>query len=169
MTLVVPFDGSGLAEAALVRAVEFGTILDEEVLAVSIIPEGNDRYARDHGWIGPSENFDTRTVVSRLHRQAMSLAPSADFRHKTVGRHARAGTISGRVRQLAKDEDASMVFIGSENAGRLVVGVSSVGGKIATDSAYDVVIVRDRSPAKVAKLRTASPHRPPKSNFYLSE
>jgi len=40
MTLVVPFDGSELAEAALVRATEFGNVLEEDVLAVSVIPKG---------------------------------------------------------------------------------------------------------------------------------
>ncbi len=52
-----------------------------------------------------------------------------------------------------------MVFIGSENAGRLVTAVSSIGGFVATDQSYDVVIVRDRSPAKIAKLRNASPQK----------
>jgi len=41
MTLVVPFDGSDLAEAALVRATEFGSVFDEDVLAISVIPKGN--------------------------------------------------------------------------------------------------------------------------------
>ena len=30
MTLIVPFDGSLLAEAALVRATEFGNVFDED-------------------------------------------------------------------------------------------------------------------------------------------
>ena len=35
MTFVVPFDGSKLAEAALVRATEYGDVLDEDVVAVT--------------------------------------------------------------------------------------------------------------------------------------
>jgi len=61
-----------------------------------------------------------------------------------------------------------MVVIGSENAGHLTVSVTSVGGTIATDDAYDVLIVRNRSPAKVAKLKDASPHKSPASSFYSS-
>ena len=51
MTFVVPFDGSTLARAAMVRSVEFHTVLDERVVAVSVIPEGNARYARERNWI----------------------------------------------------------------------------------------------------------------------
>lgn len=169
MTLVVPFDGSDLAEAALVRATEFGNVFDEDVLAVSVIPKGNTNYAREHNWIGQDEEFDVESVVSTLHEQVTDLCPSADFRHKVVDRYAPSGSISKRLRKVAREEDASMVFLGSENAGHLVSAVSSVGSSVAADEAYDVVIVRDRSPAKIAKLQNASPVKNPKSDFYLPE
>lgn len=169
MTLVVPFDGSELAEAALVRATEFGTVFGEDVLAVSVIPAGNTDYAREHGWIGPGEEFDMEAVVSTLHEQVTDLCPSADFRHKVVDYYAPYGSIAKRLRKVAKDEDASMVFIGSENAGRLVTAVSSVGSVVASDQSYDIVIVRDRSPSKVARVRNASPYHTSKSDFYIPE
>ncbi|WP_178917590.1 universal stress protein [Natronomonas gomsonensis] len=169
MTLLVPFDGSELAEAALVRATEFAVVFDEDVLAVSVIPKGNAGYARKRGWLGEEEPFAMQPIVSKLHEQVVALAPSADFRHKTVDKYAPSGSISTRIRQIAKQEDVSMVFIGSDNAGHLVTSVSSVGGNVATDEAYDVVIVRNRSPAKIAKLKNASPHRHTKSDFYLPD
>jgi len=43
------------------------------------------------------------------------------------------------VRKMA--ERASMVFIGRENTGHIVTAVSSGGGSIAPNEAYDVVIV----------------------------
>jgi nucleotide-binding universal stress UspA family protein len=46
MAFVVPFDGSELAEAALVRAVEYGAALDEEIAAVVVVPE-RKQYARE--------------------------------------------------------------------------------------------------------------------------
>lgn len=128
MTLVVPFDGSELAEAALVRATEFGNVFDEDVLAASVIPKGNGEYARERGWIGPDNEFDLNAVISTLHKQVTELCPSADFRHIVVGRSAPSGTIAGRLRKMARNEDTSMVFIGSENAGHLVAAVGSVGG-----------------------------------------
>ncbi|MDG5777242.1 universal stress protein [Haloarculaceae archaeon H-GB2-1] len=168
MTFVVPFDGSTLAEAALVRATEFGTVLEERVLAVSVIPNGNTRYSRERDWIGPNEGFDLETVVSGLHEQVTDLCPSADFRHETVDRYAPSGTIAKRLQRVAEEVDASLVVIGSENAGRFVTSLSSIGGYVASDDVYDVMIVRDRSPAKIAKVRTCSPHKRPKSDFYLS-
>ena len=47
---------------------------------------------------------------------------------------------------MARDEDASVVFIGSDNAGSLVSSVSSVGSTVAADEAYDVFIVRHEDP-----------------------
>lgn len=169
MTLVVPFDGSDLAEAALVRATEFGNVFDEDVLAVSVIPRERTSYAREHGWIEQDEEFDMASVVSTLHNQVTDLCPSADFRHKVVDRYAPSGSIAKRLRRVAREEDASMVFLGSENAGHVVSAVGSVGSTVATDDAYDVVIVRDRSPAKIAKLTNTSPEKTQKSDSYLPE
>ncbi|MEF8791161.1 MAG: universal stress protein [Haloarculaceae archaeon] len=167
MTLVVPFDGSELSQAALVRAIEFGTVFDEDVLAVTVIPDGNVDYARRKEWIGPEEPFDVDAIVSDLHRTVTDLCPSADYRHAVVDRYAPSGSVSKRVGEMAAAADASMVFIGSENAGHLVTSISSVGSSIAGGDTYDVVIVRDRTPAKIARLKNASPHRKPKSDFYL--
>lgn len=169
MTLIVPFDGSDLAEAALVRATEFGKVFDEDVMAVSVIPKDDRNYAREKGWIDGNEAFDMESIVSRLHQQVTDVCPTAGFQYKIVDRFAPSGTIANRLRQVARNEDASMVFIGSKNAGHLVTAVSSVGGTVAADDAYDVVIVRHRSPTKIARLKNASPREKRKSDMYLPE
>jgi nucleotide-binding universal stress UspA family protein len=166
MTFVVPFDGSELAAAALVRAVEFGDVLDERVVSVSVIPDGNAAYARERGWLEADEPFDREAVVATLHEDVAALAPNAEFRYETVGRRATTGTISKRLREIARKEDASMVFVGSENAGHLVSSLSSVGGTVAADDAYDVVIVRHRAPSRIKRVAETSPHRAEKSDFY---
>jgi hypothetical protein len=136
------------------------------VLAVSVIPKGDTEYAREHDWIGQDEEFDLESVVSTLHEQVTELCPSANFRHKLIDRYAPPGSIAKRLRKVANDENASMVFIGSENAGRLVSVVGSVGGIVATDNSYDVVIIRDRTPSKITKLQNVSPHNRQRSDFY---
>lgn len=167
MTFVVPFDGTALAEAALVRAVEFSQVLDEPVVAVTVVPKGDRDYAREKGWIGDDESLEASEVVSTLHERVVDLAPQADYRHCLVGRYAPAGTIAGRIRDVAEEEGATMLFVGSENAGRIVTAVSSVGAKVAANDAYDVVIVRNRAPTDVAELRRRSPYQDPKSDFHL--
>jgi nucleotide-binding universal stress UspA family protein len=142
MTLVVPFDGTELASAALRRATEFASAFDEPVIAFSVVPTGSTEYTRERGWVEPGEPFDTDAVVDDLRAEVERLAPTAEYRYETVGKFTSAGTISTRVRSFAEEVDASMVFVGSENAGHMVVGVSSVGGAIAAEDAYDVVIVR---------------------------
>ena len=163
MTLVVPFDGSDLAEAALVRAAELNGALEEPVLAVTVVPRENAEYARERDWLGSDEAFDLETIVARLHRQVMALCPAANFRHVVVDRYAPTGSISRRIRRLASQVDASMVVIGSENAGRVVNAMATVGTSVASDAAYDVVIVRQRRPSKIAAIRNEADSYP--SNF----
>ncbi|WP_251330317.1 hypothetical protein [Haloplanus pelagicus] len=98
MSFVVPFDGSDLAEAAMVRAVAFGGVLDERVV-VSVIPSGNDGYARERDWLDAGEPYDRGTLVGRLHEAVTSLAPDTEFRYETVGRHAASGTLEGPARR----------------------------------------------------------------------
>lgn len=169
MTFVVPFDGTELAETALVRAMEFARVLDELVVAVTVIPVGNRSYAREREWLDPGEPFDLETVVGSVHDKVTRLAPAADFRHRTVDERATAGTIASRVKALALDEDASIVFVGSENAGHLATSLSSVGSTVAAADAYDVHIVRQPVPSKVRMVREQSPYRHEKSDFYLPE
>ena len=145
MTIIVPFDGSVLARSALCRAVEFGVALEETVLAVSVIPVGNREYARDRGWIGPTDEFEIGPIVESLYTQVTHVAPRAEFRRILVDRYAPPGTIANRIRRFAKAHDASLVCIGSDNAGHMVTSLGSVGGSVAADHAYDVVIVKDRT------------------------
>ncbi|WP_053949218.1 universal stress protein [Halolamina sediminis] len=142
MTFLVPFDGSTLAAAALDRAVQFADTFDQPVIAAAVVPQGNTEYARDRGWMEAGEPFDHEAIVARLREQVREHAPEATFRVERASRRAPAGSIARKLRQVARKVDASMVFIGSDNAGRLVTTLSSVGGNVAADLTYDVVIVR---------------------------
>ncbi|WP_276299327.1 universal stress protein [Halorussus lipolyticus] len=155
MTVVVPFDGSELSEAALVRATALGDAFGERVLALTIVPDGDLQYARERNWVGPDEEFDVQTIVGRLHERVAEVAPEADFQHETVGRYASAGTIAGQLRETAKDAGASLVAIGSDNAGHMVTSIHSVGSTVASDEAFDVLIVRRPIPTEDRPEETA--------------
>lgn len=157
MTLIVPFDGCELAQAALVRATQFNTVLDEEIAVVSVIPKNNNEYAREHGWIADDETFDGQTIVSRLYDQVKEISPESHFKHITVGRYAQAGTISVKIRNFAKQQEASIVFIGSENAGKVVQRITSVGGGIAADRAYETMIIPHAQPTKIEEFERNLP------------
>lgn len=146
MKLFVPYDGSELAQAALERAGVVAGFLDAEILAATVIPRGNTSYARSHGWLDTGEDFDLEAIVSRLEAQVEDIFPAASFRHVTVDRYAPTGTISNRLRRMAREEGIAMVFIGSRNAGQVVSALSSVGKSLARDDAYDIVIVRSTDP-----------------------
>jgi len=150
MTFVVPFDGSAYAEAALVRACEFAPAVDESVRAVTIIPRNNARYARERGWLGPEAPFDLDAIVDRLAEQVHETAPLAAFHYETCSREVSGNAIAKPVRKYARREGATMVFVGSNSAGRLTRRLSSVGERVGADAAYDVAIVR-RLPDSVAQ------------------
>lgn len=142
MSLVVPFDGSSLSLAALARADQFRSLFEEEVIAVTVIPNADTEYARDRDWIGPTERFDAESIVAALRDQVQDVCPVAEFQTEFVSRYAPAGEISSTIRHIARSHDATVVVIGSDNAGRIVSGVGDVGASVATDQAYDVHIVR---------------------------
>ncbi|MFB6352784.1 MAG: universal stress protein [Halobacteriales archaeon] len=156
MTFLVPFDGSALSRAALERARAYATAVNDapdwvretlqldgpaEVVAVSVIPE-SARYAREKGWLDDTEPFDRRAVAAGLRDQVLGVDPAATFEFEFADAAANAGTISKRLRQLAEADHVSVVFIGSEHAGRIITPVTSVGGGVAASRSYDVHIVR---------------------------
>ena len=142
MTFVVPFDGSNGAESALARANTLGAALGESVLVIAVIPNRNAAYAREQGWLDAGEAFDLETIVTTLREQVRAIAPDATFEYERCSRSVTGNRIAKPIRKFAKRNDADMVFIGSDNAGRLLTTAANVGGRIATDGAYDVVLVR---------------------------
>lgn len=142
MTIVVPFDGGELSRAALRRGGELGRALDQQVVAVSVIPASNAGYARERGWIDERERFDSESVVSYLSEQVHALVPDVEFEYNVVGRYAQPGEIASKLRKIAREKNADLVVLGSDNAGRIVTSVSSVASPVASDDAYDVLIVR---------------------------
>ncbi|WP_253736370.1 universal stress protein [Halohasta salina] len=154
MSLVVPFDGSELSKTALVRAAQFDTVLDQSVEVVSVVPRNNATYARDRGWLGPDDPFDGEAVVSAIRAMVDEIAPEATFHHISVGRHAPAGTIATRIRNFARDRGASIVFVGSENAGRIASSIS-VGASVSADRSYDTMIVSNAGPTTIEDLEAA--------------
>lgn len=142
MTYVVPFDGSDLAAAALARAGEFGRAFDEPVVAVSVVPKRNAEFAAERVGLDTDGHPDPETVVSELREQAQRIAPDAEFQYDVVEKYAPVGKIANRLRRVARKLDATMVFIGSDNAGKMVNTLASIGSSVAADTAYDVVIVR---------------------------
>ncbi|MFC6719041.1 universal stress protein [Natrialbaceae archaeon GCM10025810] len=154
MTFVVPFDGSELAEAALVRAVEYGGALDEEIAAVAVVPE-RKRYAREKGWIDEGEPYDVEAVVETLRGQVRELAPSASFEFERIREFPPETDLADHIERLIRNHDPSVVFLGSDNVGRVVTPLTSVGVHVAAEESYDVFIVRRATPPK---LEAIDPH-----------
>lgn len=161
MTFVVPFDGSLLAEAALVRAGEYGTALDEDVTAVSIVPE-RKRYAKEKGWIDEDEPFDVEQVVATLRERVEELAPDASFEYESIREFPPEEQIADHIERLVRKHDPSVVFIGSDNVGRVVTPLTSVGVHVAAEESYDVFVVRQPTPPKLEALE-------PHAEFYPTD
>ena len=154
MSLVVPYDGSELSKTALVRATQFDTVLNQSVVVVTVIPRNNASYARERGWLGQSDSFDGEAVVEAVRESVAEIAPDAEFHHLSVGRNAPAGTIANRIRNFAREHDASIVFVGSENAGRIASSIS-VGASVSADRSYDTMIVSHSGPTAIDDLEAA--------------
>lgn len=143
MTYVVAFDNSALARTALRRAVEYADAVGEDVVAVTAI-QRDSAVARERGWLGGDEPFDVETVARNLTAAVETVDPDVGFEYRTLDAYAPRGRVSRTVRELAVEQDASVVFVGSDNAGRMVGGLASVGQNVSSDDRYDVHIVRHR-------------------------
>ncbi|ARS90406.1 universal stress protein [Natrarchaeobaculum aegyptiacum] len=145
MTLLVPYDGSALAREALEKAATFGELLDEEVVVLTVIPDDAE-YARERNWITQGEPFDPDTIAAGLQTRADEVAPETTFRTKRVSSDEPTATATTQVvreiRRVAAEIEASVVFIGSENAGSVIAPQSSVGSPVAKGQRYDVYVVR---------------------------
>ncbi|PSP92984.1 hypothetical protein BRC91_11340 [Halobacteriales archaeon QS_4_62_28] len=136
MVILVPYDGSSLAHAALERAVEYGGALNRDVVAVSYIPTGNS-YAERRRWIDPTEDFAVESATSDLRRKIAEATDDTELHYDDVSAHSQSGGLSDEVRQTARDVDAAVTVIGSFDEENLVVERGDV-----SDETYDVHIVR---------------------------
>ncbi len=146
MVYLVPFDGSPLAEAALARAAEFATVMGEDLLVLTVVPVDERDFAVERGWIDDIDEYDPDEIVAQLRSQVADVAPEATVRcerPEDVSSVASVTTdVVRTIRTVAQEVDATVVFIGSENAGRVSSPVTSVGAPVSEDPRYDVHIVR---------------------------
>lgn len=140
MTYLVAFDGTDRSERALSRARAFAEPTDERLVVVSVLPMDDD-LAAEYGLIEGGE-YDPEAAAQRLREQVGRVAPDAEFRVESVDAYAGKGRIASEIREVARELDADVVFVGSDNAGRVVQPVTSVGGSVASATDYDVFIVR---------------------------
>lgn len=147
MTLLVPYDGSELAEAALHRATQFGEAFDQEVVVLVVVPMDED-YVRERGLVDEDEEYDSELFALELRDEAEKIAPEATFRSERATDpedQPYASTtmnIVRTIRQVAGELDAEIVFLGSEHAASVSQPLSSVGAPVSNDPRYDVHIVR---------------------------
>lgn len=141
LTFFVPFDGTELAVAALERADTLASGPGATVVVGTIVPKDRD-YARERDWIGANEALDPEVIEERLLGWVTDISPTAAFRCQTVGAHVSSGGIATRLRDMAEDVDADVVFLGSENVGSVAAPISSIGSNVATRVSYDIYLVQ---------------------------
>jgi len=146
MAFLVPFDGSAASEAALERAIEHGEALDRDVVAVSFVPTG-ETYAERRKWIQPSETFAVETASAELRRKIEETTDRAERNFTDSGAESRGSGVSQHVRQVARDVEADIVFVGvsDDYAGDDYASddrqLTAFGG-VSRDAPYDLHLVR---------------------------
>jgi len=146
MTVLAPFDGSRLSKTALKRAATFGESWDEEVVALTVVPE-DASFAVERGWIADESQFDPTVLCEKFGERVAEIAPEATFRCEIPDDSEEPTAtaiddVTRTVRHVAAEIEASVIFIGTENAGRISSPVTSVGSPLSKDPQYDVHIVR---------------------------
>nr|WP_193570597.1 universal stress protein [Halorubellus sp. JP-L1] len=149
VTLLVPYDGSALSKTALSRAQTFAEFTDEDLLALVVIPD-EPGYAHRHDWLDPADTFDVGVVERKLTQEIRDVAPDAEVRAEFVeNTEPTADTtmiVVRTIKEVAAELAVSVVFVGSQNAGKVTRPLASIGGTVADDARYDVHIVRHPDP-----------------------
>lgn len=136
MTYLVAFDGGARSEAALRRARAVAAATDESLVAVSVLP--TDEFLAETYDLLDDGEYDPEAAADRLRRAARELAPDAGFRAERVDTYAGKRRIADRLRRAAHEEDADVVFVGSDAAGRVVRRLS----RVEETAEYDLFVVR---------------------------
>jgi nucleotide-binding universal stress UspA family protein len=139
MVFLVPFDGSAASEAALARAVEHGQALGEEIVAVSFIPTGT-QYAERRKWIQPDDEFPAETASAELRRKIEETTDDAERNFSDSAAYTPDDGLTARVRQVARDVDASVLFVGSDDDSD--ERLTTPFGEVVGNAEYDIHIVR---------------------------
>ena len=140
MVFLVPYDGSPVARAALNRAVTHGEALDEEVVAVSFVPTGSE-YAQRRKWIEPTDDFAAETARQTLQRKIDETTDDAERPFSEPGASAPHNGVSDRIRQVAADVDASVLYVGTTGDDDSA-DLQTPFGSISPEGEYDVHLVR---------------------------
>jgi len=140
MAFLVPFDGSPVAEAALSRAVEHGTALGKEVVAVSFVPTGST-YAERRKWIQPDDEFAAEAASAELRRKIEEATDDAERSFGESGAQPPDDGIIDRLQQVAQDVGATVMFVGTD-AASADDRLKTPFGAVAADGAYDIHLVR---------------------------
>lgn len=140
---LVAYDGSAYSKGGLIRAVEYADLSRVEVEAFSVVPD-SARFAREKGWVSATDAYEFGQVVGELHEQVATLAPEATFQYTSPDGAVPPGRVASEIRRRAIDQRSDVVFVGSENAGRIITTVSSVASVVASEQEYDVHVVRTR-------------------------
>ncbi len=140
MTYLAAYDGRPLGTAALERAAEFARDADEDLVVAAVVPTDGALAASYD--LADGDGYDPAAAVERLRTEARSIAPDGEFRPRRVDPYAGRGRIAREIGHVIDDVDADLVVVGSDNAGRVVGPVASVGSQVAADTDYDVLVVR---------------------------
>jgi len=146
MTILTPFDGSDLAQTALKRAETFAASRDEALVALTVVPD-DPAFAVERGWVDGESEYDQAELCREFEQQVEAISTRARFRceepdDSDVLTATATDDITRTIRQVAADLEVSVIFIGTENAGRISTPVTSVGSPLSKDPKYDVHIVR---------------------------
>ena len=130
VTYLVAFDDKPLARGALRKAVEYAEPTNHDVVAVTVIPEGDIGYYLDKRWIGTTRETKRSSVMSGATAQAIrttlagrvaTIAPDARFDPIVADLPAVSTQgIAMELRAAIAEHHASDVFVGARDPERLV-------------------------------------------------
>lgn len=142
-TYLVAYDGGAGSERALRRATTFAERTAARLVVASVLPTDAPLAATYD--LADDGEYDPDAAAERLRAAAAEVAPDAEFRAERVDAYAGRRRVAKVLSRVAGEEDAEVVFVGGDDAGRVVQRLSSADGASAErggDTGFDVFVVR---------------------------
>lgn len=142
-TYLVAYDGGESSERALRRATAFADRTGARLVVASVLP--TDASLAETYDLTDDGAYDPDAAAERLRTAAAEVAPEADFRAERVDAYAGRRRIAKVLSRVAGEADAEVVFVGGDDAGRVVQRLSRVdAGSDERDEndGFDVFVVR---------------------------
>jgi nucleotide-binding universal stress UspA family protein len=156
--LLVPLDGSAVAESALDVAGQLADALGAEVILLRVVEPADGFAALATSYL-PARS---QAVLDEARTYLGGITTRPDMAELSVSTRVEAGDPATRIAAVARDEDVSLIVMATHGSGGLVrLTMGSVATATLQQSSVPLLVVRSAAPRRAAGQQSSEPSSSP--------